>query len=321
VSTWQPTATRAALQARAILLQQIRAYFDTEQVLEVETPALSQFGVTDIHLQNLTVNSAFNSDQLLYLQTSPEYAMKRLLASGSGSIYQISKAFRDDELGRFHNPEFTLLEWYRVGFDDIALMDDVERLLQQVLDCQPARRSSYQALFIEYLGVDPLAADALRTLKSALANYPEVADLALKETDLDTLLQLAMALIIEPRCSSKQPLFVYDFPVSQAALAKVNPHDPRTAKRFELYYQGIELANGFAELTCAKTQAERFAKDNAQREQLGLAPMAMDVNFLQALEAGLPECAGVALGIDRLLMLQLNADSIADVLSFPVDRA
>lgn len=321
MSDWRPTATLSMLEQRAQLLRQIREFFFERKVLEVETPALSAFGVSDVHLQNLAVRSANSNLPPLFLHTSPEYSMKRLLAAGCGSIYQLTKVFRDDEQGRFHNPEFTLLEWYRVGFDDVQLMDEINSLMQQVLDCPPARRISYQQLFIDELEIDPLSVDAFADLQDVLLVHPEIADLVKHETDLDTLLQLAMVTVIEPYFSQQQPVFVYDFPASQAALAKLDNNNPKVAKRFELYFKGVELANGFAELTDAAVQRERFEQDNRQRRKLGLTEMATDERFLAALEAGLPECAGVALGIDRLLMLQAGATHINEVLAFPLHRA
>ncbi|MEX1221169.1 MAG: elongation factor P--(R)-beta-lysine ligase [Idiomarina sp.] len=321
MSDWRPTATLTMLEQRAQLLRQIREFFFERKVLEVETPALSAFGVSDVHLQNLTVRSANSNFPPLFLHTSPEYAMKRLLAAGCGSIYQLAKVFRDDEQGRFHNPEFTLLEWYRVGFDDVQLMDEIDSLMQQVLGSPPARRISYQQLFLEELEIDPLSVDAFADLQDVLLVHPEIADLVKHETQLDTLLQLAMATIIEPYFSQREPIFVYDFPASQAALAKLDTNNPKVAKRFELYFKGVELANGFAELTEASIQRKRFEQDNNRRRELGLTEVASDERFLAALEAGLPECAGVALGIDRLLMLKAGATHIDEVLAFPLHRA
>jgi len=315
MNDWRPVASSQAIRARAELLADIRQFFAARQVIEVETPLLSAYGVTDVHLQNLTTRFA---DQTLYLQTSPEYAMKRILASGVGDIYQITKAFRDDEQGRFHNPEFTLLEWYRIGLSDQQLMDEISALISNLLACPPPRRCSYQSVFIECLGVDPLADSAPAKLRQRLKQEPVVADLASTEDDFDTLLQLAMSVLIEPTLSNQFPVFVYDFPVSQAALAQTSTTDPRTAKRFELYYQGVELANGFVELTDATTQRARFNRDNEQRIAQQRELMAIDERLLAALTAGMPACAGVALGIDRLLMLQQGASSIEQVLAFPV---
>ena len=319
MTDWQPTASIQTLQQRATLLRAIREFFHSRDVLEVETPALSHYGVTDVHLSNLTVSGPAGQES--YLQTSPEYAMKRLLAAGAGSIYQLGKVFRDDESGRYHNTEFTLLEWYRIGFSAEQLMDEIEQLLGVLLACPTARRHTYQEIFQTYLGVDPLSQNALFELRKRLVEEPVVADLAVRETDLDTLLNLAMSVLIEPQLSNDHPVFITHFPVSQAALAKVDESDSRVAERFELYYRGIELANGFVELTDAETQRQRFTADNKQRQAHGQRSMALDERFLAALEAGLPACAGVAIGVDRLMMLALNKSHIHEVLAFPFPRA
>ncbi|OFC71981.1 elongation factor P--(R)-beta-lysine ligase [Alteromonas confluentis] len=319
---WQPTAAFDNLRQRAALLRTIREFFYQRDVLEVDTPLLSHGTVTDVHLA--AFSSAFSHSETgkpetLYLQTSPEYAMKRLLCAGSDSIYQICKAFRHEGAGRFHNPEFTMLEWYRTGFDHHALMAEMDELLQATLNTDPAEKVSYQDVFIRQLSVDPLTAPVEVLQKKAVecgldmnAGLPD---------DADTLLQLLFSLYIEPLIGADSPCFVYGFPASQAALAKVNADDPRTADRFEVYFKGVELANGFYELANASEQRQRFLADNAKREEIGLPPLPVDEYFLSALASGLPDCAGVALGIDRLLMLKLGASHIQDVITFPVSRA
>ncbi|MBW8192556.1 elongation factor P--(R)-beta-lysine ligase [Neiella marina] len=318
---WQPTMTRAMLIARAQLLASIRRFFADRDVLEVETPVMSQAAVCDIHLQNFVTQ--FDSpqqaqQQALYLTTSPEFHMKRLLCAGSGPIYQICKSFRNEEQGRFHNPEFTMLEWYRPDFDHHALMTEMAELMTLVIGADECDRMTYQQAFLTHLNVDPLIASLTELQQVAPASC---ADLAHHETDRDTLLQLLFSMAIEPRIGQQRPVFVYGFPASQAALAELNHNDPRTADRFELYFRGIELANGFRELQDASEQRARFAADNHYRQQHGLPQAPVDELFLQALEAGLPACSGVALGIDRLLMLQQDAAAISDVIAFPVDRA
>lgn len=319
---WQPTASLNNLRERAELLRQIRDFFACRDVLEVDTPLLSHGTVTDVHL------AAFSSEfdhsdtgrkETLYLQTSPEYAMKRLLCAGYGSIYQICKAFRHEGAGRFHNPEFTMLEWYRTGYDHHQLMAEMDTLLQLTLSTGTAEKISYQDVFLRELNVDPLTATVDLLQQTALqcgldmhAGMPE---------DADTLLQLLFSLYIEPRIGAAVPCFVYGFPASQAALAKVNEGDPRTADRFEVYFKGVELANGFNELANPAEQRQRFLNDNAQRRQSGLPELPVDEYFLSALEQGLPDCAGVALGIDRLLMLKTGAEHIQDIIAFPVSRA
>lgn len=320
--SWQPTADMAVLKQRAALMSQIRAFFAQRGVWEVETPCLSQAAVTDVHLHNFEtgfVGPGAAQGIPLYLMTSPEYHMKRLLCAGSGSIYQLCRSFRNEEAGRFHNPEFTMLEWYRVGFDHHALMDEMADLLQAVLGCGQPERLTYADAFEGALGADPLTA-SLADLR-ALCHQHGMGDLAELEEDRDTLLQLLFATVVEPRIGQEVPAMVYHFPASQAALARIDEADPRVARRFEVYFRGVELANGFHELADAEEQRARFLADNAQRRQLGLPERPIDEHLIAALAAGLPDCAGVALGIDRLVMLALGADAIKDVIPFPVFNA
>ncbi|MCW8332801.1 elongation factor P--(R)-beta-lysine ligase [Vibrio paucivorans] len=321
-SSWQPTATIQQLKQRAETLKLIRHFFELRNVLEVDTPAMSHATVTDVHLhtfQTEFVGPGYAGGQSLYLMTSPEFHMKRLLAAGSGCIYQISKAFRNEENGRYHNPEFTMLEWYRVGFDHHDLMDEMDELLQLVIKSEAAERITYQNAFISVLGICPLEAD-MGELKKVAAKLG-LSDIAEPEQDRDTLLQLLFSLGIEPEIGQSKPVFVYDFPASQAALAKINERDNRVADRFEVYFRGIELANGFHELDNPVEQLSRFEQDNALRVKMGLKPQPIDHNFIDALKAGLPECAGVALGIDRLIMLALGYEHIDSVTAFPFPRS
>lgn len=319
---WMPTASIPQLKQRASVLQTIRQFFAARDVLEVDTPAMSHATVTDIHLhtfQTEFVGPGYASGGHLHLMTSPEFHMKRLLAAGSGSIYQISKAFRNEESGRYHNPEFTMLEWYRVGFDHHALMDEMEALLQQVLSIDAAERMTYQQAFETVLNVCPLQG-SMNELRQAAAKLG-LSDIAEPEQDRDTLLQLLFSIGIEPYIGQQVPAFVYDFPASQAALAKINSADSRVADRFEVYFKGIELANGFHELDNPDEQLARFEADNAKRCEMGLAKQPIDYHLIAALQAGLPACAGVALGIDRLIMLALGEDHIDKVTAFPFPRA
>ena len=300
MKAWRPTASVENLKKRAEIIAKIRNFFAKRNILEVETPLLSHATVTDVHLHSLkTTNN-------LYLQTSPEYAMKRLLAAESGSIYQICKAFRDDESGRLHNAEFTMLEWYRVGFTHHDLMDEMEELLQDVLKYPKAERHSYQEIFEKFLQINPHAIN-IEELQNCAHKYK----IDLQIDDKDTLLQLLMSEVIEPKL--KNIVFVYDYPKTQAALAKIRGE---VAERFEVYVDGIELANGFHELQDAKEQRERFLNDLKKREKLSYPQIPIDENFLAALEHGLPACSGVALGIDRLVMLALNVDYIDRTISF-----
>ena len=317
-TNWQPTASIDQLRQRATLIASIRQFFADRQVMEVDTPAMSHATVTDIHLhtfQTEFVGPGYADGSKLFFMTSPEFHMKRLLAAGSGCIYQINKAFRNEENGRYHNPEFTMLEWYRVGFDHHKLMDEMDDLLQLVLKCGAAQRMTYQQAFIDVLGVCPLE-DSMTELKTA-ASKLGLSDIAEPEEDRDTLLQLLFSVGVEHKIGQDVPAFVYDFPASQAALAKINPQDHRVADRFEVYFKGIELANGFHELDNPKEQLARFEQDNAKRLDMGLKPQPIDYHLISALEAGLPDCAGVALGIDRLIMLALGCDHIDQVTAFP----
>jgi lysyl-tRNA synthetase class 2 len=323
--SWQPTLTWEYAQKRARLLQQVREFFDERNVVEVETPALSQGTVTDANLDAITCRYNFLNDSSpdqttsLYLQTSPEFHMKRLLASGYGCIFQIAKAFRHEEAGRFHNPEFTLLEWYRLGFDHFALMKEVSELLKTVLDCNEPTQITYQDLFIDQLSVDPLTASRAQLL-FLINEHDKLSEWLTVEQDNDILLQFVFSEIIEPNIGNDSPCFVYNFPRSQASLAKICPEDSRVAQRFECYFKGIELVNGFNELTDPEAQLERFQGDNRQRKTLFLPEMPIDTNLITALSQGLPQCAGVALGIDRLIMLALKAEHIEQVVSFPIER-
>lgn len=312
---WLPTCSREVLLERAGMLHKIRRFFLQRNVLEVDTPSLSHGTITDVYLEPLT-STASAPDKLLYLQTSPEFAMKRLLAAGSGCIYQIGRAFRNDEAGRYHNPEFLMLEWYRVGFDHLQLMDEVDQLLVTVLETEPADKISYRDLFIQQLDMDPLSAtlEQLQQMVTVKANGPLL-------DDRDQLLHCLFSILIEPELGQQRPLMVYDFPASQSALARLSASDPSVADRFEVYYRGVELANGFHELKDVAEQRQRFIEDNRQRELQGKNIMPLDERFLAALDAGLPDCAGIALGLDRLLMLKLGKTSIRDVMPFPIERA
>lgn len=311
---WRPSASLATLQLRARLLARVRAFFAARGVLEVETPTLSRAGSTDPALTSLTTRVAALGGTQMFLHTSPEFAMKRLLAAGSGDIYQICRVFRDDEVGRWHEPEFTLLEWYRVGWDDLALMDEVGALLTEVLACERARpamlRMSYCEALQQYVGVDPTA--SVEVLEAAL----EGRGLAVPTADRRALLDFALSAAVAPALPRSTVTFIYDFPADQAALARIKPTTPAVAARFEAYFDGIELANGFAELTDAGEQRRRFEAEHAARLTAAREVPPLDEALLAALEHGLPECAGVAVGIDRLVAAAASIGRIHDVVSF-----
>lgn len=320
-SSWQPSAPIANLLKRAVIMAEIRRFFADRGVLEVETPAMSQATVTDIHLfpfQTRFVGPGAAAGVDLYLMTSPEYHMKRLLAAGSGPTYQLCRSFRNEEMGRHHNPEFTMLEWYRPHYDMYRLMNEVDDLMQQVLECAPAETLSYEQAFIRHLEINPLSADKAQLRE--VAEKLGAGDLANREEDRDTLLQLLFMLGVEPEIGKEKPAFVYHFPVTQAALAEISTEDYRVAERFEVYFKGIELANGFRELTDSREQRLRFEQDNRKRAKAGLPQQPIDTNLLDALAHGMPDCSGVALGVDRIVMLALKAEKLSDVIAFTVDR-
>lgn len=310
---WRPTAEISTLFQRAEFIKNIRAFFYSRNFLEVETPILSQHTVTDPFL------ASFSTDQF-FLQTSPEYHMKRLLAAGSGPIFQITKAFRQDEAGTRHNPEFTMLEWYRPGYTHHQLMDEMDDLLILLLQTEQAIRMTYQAAFEQHLAINPLIASI-----SELKNCAETHGIQLSYNQIDsnnmpkdTWLDLLMSHCIEPHLGKLTPVFIYNYPASQAALSVT--HD-NIGERFEVYYQGIELANGFHELTDATEQRRRFEKNLTQRRRSQLPELSLDEYFLAALENGFPASSGVALGLDRLIMLALNKKNIQEVMSFSIHNA
>lgn len=309
--TWQPSTNIATLKNRAEILKKLRDFFYQRKITEVETPLLCEAGTTDVYLDSMTVCV---NEKMRYLQTSPEFAMKRLLAVGIGDCYQICKAFRCDEVGRHHNPEFTLLEWYRLNFDHHQLMDDMDDLLQLILKCLPAKRVSYQQLFLEHLNIDPHLASIEVLEKIA----PELCSALNKTIDTkDDYLMLLLSHLIEPKIGFDRPCFIYDYPASQAALSMIKNN---IAERFEVYVNGIELANGFHELQNAEEQLKRFENDNKKRRNLKKPEIPIDYRLIEALQHGLPNCAGVALGVDRLIMLALQKEKLSDIVSFSSNR-
>jgi lysyl-tRNA synthetase class 2 len=311
---WQPTASTAHLKSRADLLHNIRTYFSSQQVMEVETPILSSAGNTDPEISSIRTQSG------KFLRTSPEFALKRLLAAGSGDVYELGRVFRDGESGRCHNPEFTMLEWYRIGYNHHQLMDEVATLVracgQGKFDKWREERLSYRQLFLQHLSFDPFTADE-QTL-CACAKKNGISDIELNRKQW---LDLLISLVIQPALPEKCLTFVYDYPADQAALSRIRPGSPSLAERFELYLGQTELANGYQELTDALEQQQRFDAENAKRKVLGEEVYRVDQHLIAALENGLPECAGVALGVDRLLMAMGDLDSINQVTAFPFARA
>lgn len=317
--SWRPTATSTTLALRARLLAETRAFFARREVMEVTTPVAVRHGVTDPQLSGFQLATTPRR----HLHTSPEYAMKRLLAAGSGDIYQVCQVFRDDERSRLHNPEFTLVEWYRSGFGLERMMAETAALVATLLQAagQPApalHRLGYRDAFAP-LGIDPLEADtpALRSL--ALAHG--LSSAAAQGLDRDGLLDFLMAVVIGPTLGSEGLCALHHYPASQAALARLDPAQAGTALRFELYARGIELANGYVELADATEQQRRFDADRQARRRDGKVDVEPDHALLQALSAGLPDCAGVALGFDRVVMLASGAGCIDEVVAFTWENA
>ena len=315
-----PTAARAMLEHRATLCARIRAFFAARGVLEVDTPCLVNHAPSDVHIHSARVELA--DTDAYFLHTSPEYAMKRLLAAGSGDIFQICHVVRASERSRLHNTEFTLLEWYRIGFSLADLMAEVEALVREIaarVAGGATERLTYGEVFRREVALDPFAA-SMSELAHAAESFGLVRAAATAQTR-DELLDFLMAARVGPSLGRQGLTFIYGYPASQAALARLSPQDPRAAERFELYCTGTELANGYHELACAEEQRARFEKDNEERRRRGLPSYPLDEHLLAALTAGLPDCAGVALGVDRLLMLATQARHIDEVIAFPTERA
>lgn len=323
---WKPSASIMALKRRAELLRSVRQYFDRQGVMEVETPMLSASATVDLHIDSFSTEYlpiGSGKTQTCYLHTSPEFPMKRLLAAGSGDIYSLGRVFRNGEAGGRHNPEFTMLEYYRVGYDQFQLMDDVTSLLSSVCDFQEQERVSYGELFQQKLSVNPhTASDAeLNQLVARLV------DSGLGELDRNDALDLLFSTVIEPELGQSEGglagVYVYDYPASMSALARLRSNDKgeKVAARFELFINGVEVGNGYHELAEASEQKARFLQEQEKRRELDRISFPYDQNLVAALEKGLPDCAGIAIGIDRLMMLIHGTRNIADVIAFDFFRA
>ena len=326
MTNWQPTASLEMLKTKSRLLAKLRAFFAEKDILEVQTPILSQAGNTEPTIESFVTQERENSAhkvQPSFLNTSPEFAMKRLLAAGYGSMYQVTPAFRQDEQGKRHNPEFTLLEWYRIDFDHHALMGEVNSLIRflakDVLNLGRSEFFSYQQAMVKFANVDPFAA-TIEELKLATTKAG-IDFVGMDDVSRDTWFDLLMSQVVEKNLPMNCPVFIYDYPASQAALAKIRKDSPDVAERFELYINGMELANGFHELSDAEEQAQRFKEQQKQRRDFKQQGIPADYHLIEALKHGFPECAGVAIGLDRLLMVLTGAEHINEVLTFPFDRA
>lgn len=317
-TSWQPSCSIELLQQRARMLQRIRVFFAQRNVLEVETPLLQTACGTDPNLAFFdTFIEIQPHRQQLFLQTSPEFAMKRLLAAGSGSIFQICKAFRNNEVGRFHNPEFTMLEWYRVDFNLIQLMNEVENLFDVLFEnrLETPERVSYQTIFKQHTGLN-----ALQFSFEKYANFAEQASLneaiSICDNNHALWLDFLFSFCVQPHLGKNHLCLVYGYPACQSSLARLNPNNLLITERVEVFLNGIELGNGYHELTDFEEQNRRFDAEIELRKQQNLPPVVKDENLIAALKHGLPNCAGIALGLDRILMLLANKNSISDVLSF-----
>jgi lysyl-tRNA synthetase class 2 len=325
VIDWQPTCRLPQLRLRAQLLAFIRHFFAQRDVLEVETPLLCHTTGTDPLLDFFSADYRFlPQPQPMFLQTSPEFAMKRLLAAGSGSIYQICKAFRNGESGRFHNPEFTMLEWYRVDFQLPEFMDEVAELISTILvprfPAKTIEKIAYVDLFLQTTGLNPLIFSLADYQAYSIAHdFPEAVDLCGEDHLL--WIDFIFSHKIQPQLGLQSVCLVYGYPALLSSLARINAENPAITDRFEVFVEGIELGNGFFELADSREQEQRFDLEIAEREQKGLPPVKKDEYLLAALSAGLPDCSGVALGLDRILMLLDESASIDDILTFPIARA
>ena len=313
---WRPTSGPQAAASRADMLRRIRAHFDQAAMLEVDTPALSPFAVSDTQIESLEIQRSAVSSRPLYLHTSPEFCLKRLLAAGYPDIYSICRVFRDGESGKQHQPEFTLIEWYRLNFSLQAIIDDTVAVIRAALAAaapSALQLHDYRTLFVDALGVDPLAAP-IATLADA-ADADESLRAAIGSTR-DDWLDLLLATRIAPTFSTEILTVVRHYPASQAALARLCPADSQVADRFEVFLGPVELANGYVELTDAHEQRQRIEADNVNRRRRQRRERPVDSALLAALEHGLPACAGVAMGLERLQMLHDNTDDIRDVITF-----
>ncbi len=321
-----PSAQIDALKHRADVLRKLRRFFDDRDFFEVETPLLSHDIVIDRHLhpvgipKNQITGVDSNSNELLWLQTSPEFGMKRLVASGAAAIYQIGKAFRRSETGEMHNPEFTMLEWYRVGDNLKTGMDLLAELIEEILKQPKTKRVSYRQIFLQHVGVDPFSC-AVSDLKSVATEHGITIEMPCEASARDEWLNLILSRLIEPKLGFDGGVIIYDWPASQAALAVIRQEEIPVAERFEIYVKGVELANGYHELLDADELARRNSVVNQERVKDGQTLLPEESRLLHAMRAGLPACAGVAVGVDRLILLALGMKRINEVIAFPIDRA
>ncbi len=311
---WRPRADLTTIRLRADLLEHIRSFMKEQGVCEVETPVLSPASIPDPNIHSLQTSLSEKASKR-YLGTSPEFYMKRLLAADSGPIYQISRVFRDDATSRLHQPEFSMLEWYIPGYDHQQLMQQLSDLLQFLGLLKPVKLS-YATAFSSQLGLNPHTAELSELQELALAKGLHKA-----AADRPLLLEFLFSHSVSKHLGKDQAVLLFDYPVCQAALAKISTDAVPTAERFELFISGIEIANGFHELTDASEQRARFEAENARRKSMQMDEVPVDEKFLSALESGMPACAGVAVGLDRLLMILAGKTRIEELMTFPVELA
>lgn len=320
--TWQPSSSPEAIEARSEICWRIRSFFHQNGFLEVHTPTLSRDTVVDRYIEPIRVDAKeLGTSGLagnLFLQTSPEFCMKRIVASGSSAIYQICPAFRAEESGDHHNPEFMMLEWYRIGDDQRAGVDLLGKLIDAASGCGTPETVTYREAFANHVGCDPIDC-SLDQLSRIAADYTGVTlDWGHSRDDW---LNLLFSEVVQPQLGRSTPTIVTNYPATQSALARLSESDPATAERFELFWYGTELANGYHELTDASELASRNAIVNQQRKTDGHSALPEDSRLLAAMQSGLPNCSGCALGLDRLVMVALGKNTLADVMAFPIDRA
>ncbi|MBC21250.1 MAG: EF-P lysine aminoacylase GenX [Planctomycetaceae bacterium] len=317
-TAWRPSPDWSEIRLRAEVLRQTRAFFQEHDFLEVETPLLSTDTVVDAEIEPISLSCGIEGKKF-FLQTSPELCMKRLLAAGGEALFQITRAFRDEECGPLHNPEFTILEWYRLGDSMQKGMDFLSDLFQSLMNTDRAIRCRYRDAFLKFTGLDPFTCEAAQFAQVATANG--LAAPAQLGDDIDDWLDFLLIEMVMPHLGLEAPVILYDYPASQAALANVRAEAIPVAERFELFYQGIELANGYHELCDPHELARRTAQANAKRTQQGRRPLPDGGKLHAAMKAGLPPCTGVALGVDRLVMLAAKKKQLDEVIAFTIDRA
>ncbi|TXL15604.1 EF-P lysine aminoacylase GenX [Methylococcaceae bacterium HT4] len=324
IPSWQPSCSLELIHLRAKLLHEIRSFFYAQNVLEVETPILCQAVGTDPYLEFFSTSQLPDNQDSLYLQTSPEFALKRLLAANTGSIYQITKAFRKSESGRYHNPEFSMLEWYRLDFNLQQLMDDVELLFSHILPAkffsEKAQRICYVDVFHQYTGLNALQFERRKYQTAAVRlGFPEAEEVC--GDNHTTWLDFLFSHIVQQHLGIAGICMVYEYPACLPSLARLNLENPLVTERVEVFIQGIELGNGYYELTDMQQQKKRFDQEIKLRQKIGAEKVSADERFLAALHSGLPDCSGIAIGLDRILMIISETDKIDDVLAFPIKNA